>query len=204
MKLSAIAIICFSVTVSVFLLATKTDPVPTKPIIAPLDISDYSTWKEVTLTRPYIDGSWAVMCMPALRTELMTNHATPKTLEFKSELGTQQIADRGYVAIFVNPIGEQAFLTQKNPVFPEGTVIVKARRDDIFNGPPIFLTVMRKLTAGSSPKTGDWQYIVYAPDAKTELKDHNLPDCKSCHAKWQSTDFVSREYLNKDQLALLK
>lgn len=144
------------------------------------------------------------MCLPAARTDTKSSHPSPKQIELTSELGTQKIGATGYVAIFVNGIGESVFLGRKSPDFPAGTIIVKERLEDPRFGEPIILTVMHKLPAGTSPKTGDWQYLVYAPDAITELKKHNLPNCQNCHEKWKSTDYVSREYLTKEQIAKLE
>ncbi|MFM9873474.1 MAG: cytochrome P460 family protein [Fimbriimonadaceae bacterium] len=163
------------------------------------DISNFKSWKEVTLTRPYIDGTWKMMCLPPNRTATISSHPSKELMDFRSELGTKQIGTEGYVAIFVNKVGESCFLGERTPHFPEGTIIVKARLEDPVLGEAVFLSVMYKLPAGTSPESGDWQYLVYAPDAKIELKKHNLPNCQNCHNQWKSTDYVSREYLTTEQ-----
>jgi hypothetical protein len=194
------------------------------------DITNFEKWHEVTAEPVMIDARSIPMCLgvsPIALGETKTNDTTDekfslpqpdaRTVHFESELGSELLSEVGSVRIFVNPIGESAFLKQKKPKFPEGTVIVKVRHDGRTNGTSEtavkssskpgevkFLTVMQKLPAGTSPETGDWQYLVYAPDATTELKKHNLPNCQSCHEQWKNTDYVSREYLTKDQVAKLK
>lgn len=173
-----------------------------------LDISDYKSWTKAT-KEPHLTNGELIMSCVAMEPAPYDPHTPvpdsfPNPVVFKSEQGEKELYRYAYIHIYVNPTGEPSLLKDAKPNFPEGSIIVKERHSSWESKTADYITVMRKLPTGTKPETGDWQYLVYAQDAKTELKKHNLPDCMSCHAQWKETDYVSREYLTKEQLAALK
>ncbi len=181
--------------------------------IPAIDIGDYKSWKQVTKEPHLTNGRLMMSCIavttpndPHSPNPTLTVPASDRGTEvvFKSELGDQELSRYAYIHIFVNKLGEDALLKQAKPKFPAGSIIVKERHSSRESKVADYVTVMRKLPAGSKPETSDWQYLVFAQDAKTKLKKHNLPDCVSCHNKWKDTDYTSREYLTPEQLAVLK
>lgn len=192
-------------------LASTGEKVSTTPTI---DISNYKFWKKVTKEPHLTNGRLIMSCVriepvpddPHSPVPTLTVPPSAKEAEviFESELGKQELYKYAYIHIYVNKLGEDAMLKQAKPKFPVGSIIVKERHSSSDSKKADYITVMRKLPAGTKPETGDWQYLVYARDAKIELKEHNLPDCMSCHAQWKDTDYTSREYLSQEQLAALK
>lgn len=188
-------------------------PLADKQELPAIDISDYKSWTKVTKEPHLTNGQMIMSCIPVPIPD--DPHSPKPTLTvppndkgteviFESELGKQELYRYAYIHIYVNEIGEPSLLKDAKPNFPEGSIIVKERHSSWESKTADYITVMRKLPAGTKPETGDWQYLVYAQDAKTELIKHNLPDCMSCHAQWKDTDYVSREYLTQEQLTTLK
>ncbi|QYK54268.1 MAG: cytochrome P460 family protein [Fimbriimonadaceae bacterium] len=170
-----------------------------------IDISGYKSWTKATKEPHLTNGQLSMSCVAVpVPDDPHSPAPAANGVEFESEQGKLKLSTYAYITIYVNEIGEPSLLKDARPNFPEGSIIVKERHSSWESKTADYITVMRKLPAGTKPETGDWQYLVYAQDAKTELKKHNLPDCMSCHAKWKDTDYVSREYLTQEQLAALK
>src|SRR5436190_17769194 len=69
-----------------------------------------------------------------------------------------------YIIVHVNDIGRKAMLEEKNPKFPEGSVIVKEKLPEEKSQTPELLTVMIKQRKGFNPESGDWEYMVVDGD----------------------------------------
>lgn len=94
-------------------------------------------------------------------------------------------------------------LTQKQPHFPEGSIIVKQKWHDEEQAIPELLTVMIKREAGYNPDVGDWEFLAISGDATRIEARGRLDNCQSCHIPRASTDFVVRSYLPNDILSAL-
>ena len=108
--------------------------------------------------------------------------------------------------VFVNKTGLAAFKKEGKTEFPFGTIIVKEKFDsgrkiedfsrqpvDLKGKKPVLLTVMRKGKKGSSPDTGDWEFMSATGDlSKTDTTEKKA--CVNCHVKYAKADLVFRDY----------
>jgi hypothetical protein len=109
-----------------------------------------------------------------------------------------------YFTVYVNDLGRQAMLGQKNPKFPEGSVIVKEKLSAQDSTEPELLTVMVKQKEGFNPANGDWEYMVL-DGTGTKLAGRGLlQNCQSCHIANHKTDYVFRTYLSAEVAGQLK
>lgn len=109
-----------------------------------------------------------------------------------------------YFTVYVNEVGREAMLTQKNPKFPEGSVIVKEKLPAKYSQTPELLTVMIKQRKGFNPANGDWEYMV-VDGAGTKIEGRgNLENCQGCHLGNQKTDYIFRTYLSGEAKGGLK
>lgn len=109
--------------------------------------------------------------------------------------------------VYVNKTGLNAFKKPGETTFPEGSIIVKEKYDsgrkadvmdispvDITGKKPVLLTVMRKGKKGSSPDTGDWEFMSATGDLK-KTDTLEKAKCVSCHVKYATKgDLVFRDY----------
>lgn len=103
-----------------------------------------------------------------------------------------------YVSVYVNEAGERAMLAEKNPVFPQGSVIVMEHRDAGSDPSPALLTAMVKHERGSAPHRSDWEFLLMDGGASKAADPRMLADCWVCHFTYPQTDHVIRGYLPKD------
>ncbi|WP_306142128.1 hypothetical protein [Roseibium sp. MMSF_3412] len=89
-----------------------------------------------------------------------------------------------FLMTYVNSIGADEYLKYKpeNVVVPAGTRIAKesfAVNDDgkVTRGP---LFLMEKVAAGTSPETGDWYYMMVAPNGSPQAVNV-ISACSECH-----------------------
>jgi hypothetical protein len=109
-----------------------------------------------------------------------------------------------YFTVYVNEVGREAMLNQKNPKFPEGSVIVKEKLSTKNSQAPELLTVMIKQKKGFNRANGDWEYMV-VDGTGTKLEGRgNLENCQACHIDNQKTDYVFRTYLSDEVANRLK
>jgi hypothetical protein len=109
-----------------------------------------------------------------------------------------------YYTVYVNQVGRAAMLEQKNPRFPEGSVIVKEKLASRFSESPELLTVMIKRRKGFNPRGGDWEYMV-VDGTGTKIEGRgNLKNCQGCHLGNQKTDYIFRTYLSDEVANSLK
>ncbi len=102
-----------------------------------------------------------------------------------------------YVSVYVNPKGASAMMTENQPRFPEGSIIVKEKLGAILSEKPELLTVMIKREAGYNPESRDWEYLVLDGPASEIIERGKLSRCNQCHEKYVDTDFVTMRYLNR-------
>ena len=107
-----------------------------------------------------------------------------------------------YRNIYVNTVGEAVNRGNQSLPYPAGTILLK----ESFNNRAALeadrnpdLTVMVKLAAGSSPETGDWEYI--RPDGARGTGSSDLAAfCRNCHLYAAAHDYNfinSRFYQNR-------
>jgi hypothetical protein len=109
-----------------------------------------------------------------------------------------------YFTVFVNDVGRQAMLNQKNPKFPEGSVIVKEKLAAKDSQSPELLTVMIKRKKGFNPVSGDWEYMVVNGAGEKVEGRGKLQNCQSCHLATQQNDYIFRTYLVSEVASKLK
>jgi hypothetical protein len=109
-----------------------------------------------------------------------------------------------YLMVYVNDTGRQAMLEQKNPAFPEGSVIVKEKLSEKSSQTPELLTVMIKHRTGFNPANGDWEYMVVDGTGTNVSAHGKLENCQSCHSAKPETDYVFRTYLPREVMTKLK
>jgi Cytochrome P460 len=109
-----------------------------------------------------------------------------------------------FFTVYVNDVGREAMVTQKNPTFPVGTVIVKEKLPSKESQTPELLTVMIKQKEGFNEASGDWEYAVM-DGTGTRLEGRgDLQNCQSCHVAKQGSDYVFRTYLSNDAREALR
>ena len=112
----------------------------------------------------------------------------PTGLLFRRHGGTA-----GYRNIYVNEIGKQSYTDSSFP-YPVGTIIVK----EVYKNEKKYLednistvSIMLKLEEGTSPETGDWEYIEdLAGKKRGSGTSASARFCGSCHRSANKTDFV--------------
>lgn len=109
-----------------------------------------------------------------------------------------------YFTVYVNEVGRRAMLNQKQPKFPEGSVIVKEKLPAQDSQTPELLTVMIKQKPGFNPASGDWEYMVVDGTGTKVEGRGNLQNCQSCHVGYQKNDYIFRTYLPYDVKSKLK
>ena len=109
-----------------------------------------------------------------------------------------------FITVYVNDIGRHAMMEEKEPHFPQGSVIVKEKLTTPQITTPELLTVMIKREQGYNPESGDWEYMVVDGTGKTVQARGKLENCQTCHLMDKDTDYVSRAYLPPPIRAKLK
>jgi hypothetical protein len=100
-----------------------------------------------------------------------------------------------YISVYVNPVGRDAMMSQREPKFPEGSMIVKEKFDGADAKKPEMLTAMIKRSKGFNPESGDWEYFVLDGAASQIDERGKLERCSTCHQPYQYSDFVTRTYV---------
>jgi hypothetical protein len=161
--------------------------------LVPLDgvgeIASYRTWTRVNAEPQLMPDQVSALCaapVPA-RADAPTNPHRHK-----------------YLTVYVNDSGRKAMLEQKNPAFPQGSVIVKEKLSEKSSQTPELLTVMIKRDKGFNPANGDWEYMVVDGTGTNVSAQGKLENCQSCHSAKPGTDYVFRTYLSREVLTKLK
>ncbi len=100
-----------------------------------------------------------------------------------------------YITVYVNEIGRKAMMEEKNPKFPEGSVIVKEKLTNSMDEKPELLTVMIKKAQSFNTKAGDWEYMVVDGPGENVEGRGILANCQACHINKPQTDYIFRTYL---------
>lgn len=97
--------------------------------------------------------------------------------------------------VYVNNIGKNALLGPATATFPVGSVIVREAIPDFGPRTPNVIDVMVKRTSGFSPKTGDWEFIVFDSHGNFKKVTGLDNSCAKCHLRQAKNDFVFRDGL---------
>jgi len=147
------------------------------------ELSDKKLWTQVN-DQPY-----------HISTELDGLCRIPMAQDYKLEAersGNPHIA--ASINVYVNNAGKQAMF-EKQPHFPEGSVIVKQKLAPfVERNQPVLYTMMRKREAGYNPAVGDWEFLVVSGDGKQLQASGKLESCQACHVGKKDSDFVFRPY----------
>ncbi|MCB9223615.1 MAG: cytochrome P460 family protein [Crocinitomicaceae bacterium] len=119
--------------------------------------------------------------------------------------------DSHYINVYVNDKGKVQMTEKLNPVFPEGTVIVKEKfpldlmkADSLQDKKVDLYTVMIKRHKGYNPICGDWEFAAVSGDLQ-KVEKGKLANCMNCHVNYTETDYVFRKnYLSKEVLDRMK
>jgi hypothetical protein len=153
------------------------------------EIASYRSWTRVNAEPQLMPDQVSALCaapVPA-RADAPTNPHRHK-----------------YLTVYVNDTGRKAMLEQKNPAFPQGSVIVKEKLSEKSSQTPELLTVMIKRDKGFNPANGDWEYMVVDGTGTNVSAQGKLENCQSCHSAKPGTDYVFRTYLSREVLTKLK
>jgi hypothetical protein len=139
--------------------------------------ADYRSWKAVNPEPIAVqDRRWAA-CGPARRAN-DPQDANP-------HMG-------GFINVYVNAAGRDAYLSDKLPRFETGTVIVKEKMTTAkAKTEPHELGVMIKRAAGYAPEGGDWQYL-FVNSVGTVREAQATVNCAGCHKSAAGRDYVFR------------
>src|SRR6266853_526397 len=99
------------------------------------EIEGYKDWAKVNAMPQLMPKRVAAACAAALMGSIDVNSASNPHLD-------------KYFTVYVNDIGRPAMFSQKNPRFPEGSVIVKEKLSAKDSQTPELLTVMIKREQG--------------------------------------------------------
>jgi hypothetical protein len=163
-------------------------PESTKENIAAQEIAEYKNWTRVNAEPVLLDARIALMCAPPFPTKQNDNNPHKEK----------------FITVYVNTIGRKAMMTEMNPQFPQGSVIVKEKLTAKNSATPELLTAMMKREKGFNPPGNDWEFLALSGDAKSIQAQGKLANCISCHTAKRSSDFVFRNYLSNNDLMKLK
>jgi hypothetical protein len=153
------------------------------------EIAGYRTWTRVNAEPQLMPDQVSALCAAPVpsRADAPTNPHRHK-----------------YLMVYVNDTGRKAMLEQKNPAFPEGSVIVKEKLSEKSSQTPELLTVMIKHGKGFNSTSGDWEYMVVDGTGTNVSAQGKLENCQSCHSAKPETDYVFRTYLPREVMTKLK
>jgi Cytochrome P460 len=145
------------------------------------DIRDYKTWTRVHPAALRLPAALDTLCAAPTRQPRADSSQNPHRQK--------------YFVVYVNETGRQAMMSQAEPVFPEGSIIVKEKLLAQDDASPELLTVMIKREKGFNEASGDWEYMVVNGE-RTRIEGRGkLANCQSCHVQKSETDYVFRTYL---------
>ena len=153
-------------------------------------IKDYRQWTRVNPVPADLPSPLARLCgvSPAKRIEMD---------------GGDPHKDK-FITVYVNELGRNAMMHERNPQFPKGSVIVKEKLPTQESTSPELLTVMIKREQGYNAENGDWEYMALDGDGREVRARGRLEKCQACHRMAAHLDYVHRNYLPAEVRAKLK
>lgn len=103
-----------------------------------------------------------------------------------------------YCHVYVNELALKPMRTGQGS-YPQGSLITKQKYSDIDGTQTELFTVMRKMPKGYDAENGDWEYSVINSTASKVLSRGRTDSCIQCHTEYESTDYVTRLYLQPDR-----
>jgi hypothetical protein len=153
-------------------------------------INGYRQWTRVNPEPVVFHSRLAIQCAAPTRQQIEMEKDDPHMNKF--------------ITVYVNELGTKAMMHEKNPRFPQGSVIVKEKLPSKDSTTPELLTVMFKREAGFNPENGDWEYMVSDGAGQEVHARGRLEKCQSCHTMVKDTDYVYRNYLPNEAWQKLK
>ena len=153
-------------------------------------IKGYRAWTRVNPVPADFPSTLALLCAPLTARQLEMNSGDPHKDKF--------------ITVYVNELGTNAMMHEKNPRFPQGSVIVKEKLPSKESISPELLTVMIKREQGYNPGNGDWEYMALDGDGKEVRARGRLEKCQACHQRAENGDYVHRNYLPAEVREKLK
>jgi len=107
------------------------------------------------------------------------------------------------IDVYVSKNGLDKLKKKKNPNFDLNTVLLKKKYKTMNVGGISMqyvelYTAMRKIKFTENPKLSNWKFEVLDKDLNI-VPQTSTQNCKSCHAKYKSSDFVTRDnYINTE------
>lgn len=180
-KMIVLAPICLVLVLSAAITLRSRSPEPQQPpgntqMAGDKLIAGYKQWTRVNPSPMLVSAQAATLCAIAL--PAAGPHGPDK-----------------FITVYVNEIGRHAMMEEKEPHFPQGSVIVKEKLTISNSTKPELLTVMVKRERGYNPESGDWEYMVVDGTGKNVQARGKLENCQTCHLMDKDTDYVSRAYL---------
>lgn len=153
-------------------------------------IRNYRSWTQVNPQPVHISRQASAACARVLPMPPTDNSLNPH--------------EGRLITVYVNDIGTPAMMTQLNPRFPVGSVIVKEKFSPNDKDVPELMTVMVKRERGFNPESGDWEYMVINGDGTKVQERGRLANCQACHIPRKEWDYVARDYLPNEVRSKLK
>ncbi|SET66512.1 cytochrome P460 family protein [Oceanicella actignis] len=99
-----------------------------------------------------------------------------------------------YLLTYVNPVGAATYLRfeEEGVKMPPGSVIAKESFsiDEQGKAAPGPLFIMQKAEPGASLQTGDWYYMMVAPNGAPQAVDV-MTACNACHQNYADQDYMA-------------
>lgn len=147
-------------------------------------VQQFRKWHLVNAEPYFIPSSLSFLC------------AAPPPGEMRIRIAAEKKANphvATYIRVYVNKVGEKAFLNREETRFPVGTVIVKEKLPAPDAKTAELLTVMIKRKPGFDAKNGDWDYFVLSGDAGKRIPSATK-HCQECHQRVQKYGYLYRTY----------
>ncbi len=172
------------------------------------ETENYAFWREVTRNPVEMDPRVAGMCASVSSRSSKPPSSSSTTSTIRGTRGPHQ---KKFIRVYVNSVAEDAMMTQKQPHFPVGSVIVKQKLPLLLpkfskssksqhrevSRKPELLTVMIKRKKGYDAPNGDWEYLVADGVGEKVVERGKLASCQGCHRPFAKSDYIVRSYLPK-------
>jgi hypothetical protein len=156
------------------------------PSALPSEIQDYTSWTAFPDMPVMMSPERCFIPVPA--SQYVSNKHEAK--------GPHQ--DK-YLSVYFNPTAKSVARYLRGEKFPPGSIIIKEKRthdSTVVGG----IGVMKKRDAGFDPQIGDWEFMYLDSNNKLSTGNVEAANCKSCHMRTPSTDYVFGNYGSKSLL----